>query len=153
MIFLTVSLSTIAAAALIGELIRRGLRDGDRPGDVRVTLTSVVTPARANGAWAEIDIDNPGEQIALVGITTDRVLLGGASARTAAPPRSTRQLGPQQVGAVRPGACERFRIWVQPANRRATVIVIVGTPGRLRRHRLRLNAVPRSTDTQIPAAV
>jgi hypothetical protein len=135
-----ISLLTLAAATLIASLIRRGFRDGDRPGDARVSLVAIQRSPDGPGGWIEVEIENRGRPIALIGLglrpagwAARRALgLGRRSTLT----HGRRGLADQFLGAVRGGERTSFWVWSETDPDDQIVRVLVGTSGRLRLHEL-----------------
>jgi hypothetical protein len=147
-----VVLAVALATVLIAWLIRRGFRDGDIESDVAVRARALV-PARPHvgsgvpgqgrtgaGAWIEVTVTNPSQAIALVGLSLRRSrvpeLLASGPGRRGPGPRTRLRLADQVLGTVCADEAERFWLWADPDRRRLMVHAAVGTPGRLRLHRV-----------------
>lgn len=140
----------VALVAVVGFgvlMLRAGFRNGDLPSDPRVSIPVAERSTNGHALTIEVTVHNPGEQVALVGVGLRRSFapLGLATPeRRHAHTRSGRRVVGgfgSQVGVVEPGQTARFHICVEPPRATGRVVVVVGTPERLRLHSLPL---PRS---------
>jgi hypothetical protein len=118
-----------------------GFRNGDYPSDARVSVRRLELPAGAGGIRAEVTIANLNPEDALVGISLERhqtrhLVTGRAGRSTAI--RLVATAADDVVGVVASNSTNRFRIWSDRADFADHVLIRVGTPGRLRLHRLPL---------------
>ena len=124
------ALGLAAAAAIIAELVQRGFRDGDRPGDVRVWVVAIQPAADRRGGWIEVSFDNPGPATALVGLSLARPAWRGRRA----PVRGVLSPGTAPLWRVRssarsaPGELASFFVWSAGDASRQVVRASVGTP-------------------------
>jgi hypothetical protein len=131
----------VVAVVLVAELVARGFRDGDLASDVLVRAhTSSPGGPQCRGGWVQVTIANPSPSTALAALTLRRSgrlsRLSPAIGRRTMDRRIRLSLRDQLLGAVRPETAETFWLWADDDPRRVTVEVAVGTPGRLRLHRL-----------------
>lgn len=135
-----VALLPLVTFGFFGYLIHRGFRDGDQPGDVSVRVVSVRRSAGGDGCWIEVALENPGPSVALVAARPRfSGPLGYGNAGTLRRAGSRRTLGrvsEQMVGVLAPGDDSSLWVWSERAAGRSAVEVSVGTPGRLRYHRI-----------------
>ncbi|HWE14501.1 MAG TPA: hypothetical protein VG365_13355 [Solirubrobacteraceae bacterium] len=143
MILLSAIVAGISAAvALIGVLVRQGFRDGDVRCDARVrarVLAAANPPVPAG--WVEVTITNPSSATALVALALRPVRFARMSSvvqRRTGGRRVRLTLSDKVLGAVAPEQADRFWLWADADPRRLRLHVAVGTPGRLRLHRLPL---------------
>lgn len=142
---LAASLAALAVVIGFGLLmIGAGVRNGDQPSDPAVSITVAERSTESHALTVEVTVRNPGEQVALVGVGLRRSLAppGLATAerrkaRTRSGRRAVGGLG-SQVGVVAPDRTARFHICAEPVRAPGRVVVVVGTPGRLRLHSLPL---------------
>jgi hypothetical protein len=143
MVLLIAVLAGISVAtALIAVLVREGFRNGDVASDARVRAR---VPADADplpaGGWVEVTITNPLPATALVGLALRRprfARLSGDYERRTGRRRVRLTLADQVLGTVAPEATALFWLWADDDHRRLRLLVAIGTPGRLRLHRLPL---------------
>ena len=140
LVLTSVLAGTVAAAAFIGALVRQGFRHGDVAGDahVRARALECLEPG-TGGRWLEVTIATPSAATALVALGLGRTRLsrlGSTATRHTAGRRARLSLGERMVGAVPGGESAEFHVWAEGDLRRLTLLVSVGTPGRLRLHRL-----------------
>ncbi len=133
---------TVAAVAFIAVLVREGFRHGDRPGDPRVRSRTLAAagPGTA-GRWLEVTITNPSAATALVALSVRRSRFrwtGAETRRRTAGRRARLSLGERVLGVVSAGESSEFHLWAEGDHRRLRLLVAVGTPGRLRLHRIPL---------------
>ena len=137
--------ATLVSALAIAELIRRGLSDGDCQSDavVQVRLATSESPD-ARGRWTQAVVTNLSTSTALVALSVRRGRWRDSAAasveRGAASRRFRLQLAEQIVGAVPAGERRAFWLWAEGDARRLQLVTAVGTPGRLRLHRVPLRA-------------
>jgi hypothetical protein len=135
------ALAVIAALVAFGAmLLRAGFRHGDVAGDVRVRVrTGALARPGAPGRWVQVTLTNPSQATALVALGVRRARwswLGATPQRHTAGPRTRLSLGERIIGAVPAGEGADFHLWAEGDLRRVRLLVAVGTPGRLRLHRL-----------------
>ena len=138
--------TTVATVCFLAYLIRRGLADGDVPGDATVRISELVPGWHPIDGWVEVEVDNPGADTALVGLALRRRApwpqwARGPVARRTLGPRFRVDLGrTQALGAVPAGDSQRFALTLGHAARaeRTQLVALVGLPGRLRLHRIDL---------------
>jgi hypothetical protein len=139
-----------AAGPLAGlyALAAAGFRNGDRPGDARVS--AALRAATLPGARSvTATVRNPSGTPVLVALRVRRAVLPAwlAGAGSAWVPRWTarRKFRPDRydaVGAVPPGRAADFTLFTPPRARRCLLTVVTGQEGgRLRASRLRLGPV------------
>lgn len=135
--------SVLIASGLIAHLVRAGFRDADSDDEVRVQVRTVAT-GQATGGWIEATISNPGGDTALAGLTLRRTRpawwVTPAVARRTGGRRTRIALADQMIGVVEPGGRTRLWMWADGSLRHLRLVVTVGTPGRLRLHRIPLPA-------------
>jgi len=138
---LAFSLAAIALVVGFGVLmLRAGLRNGDLPSDPAVSITVAERSADIHALTVEVTVRNPGEQVALVGVGLRRSFAPPGlaaperrNARTRSGHRAVVGFG-SQIGVVPPDGTARFQICAEPVRADCRVVVVVGTPGRLRFH-------------------
>jgi hypothetical protein len=144
---------TASVAVAIAVLVREGFRHGDVAGDVRVrarTLAPAVPGAA--GRWVEVTLSNPSTGIALAALSLQRARLarlGATTQRRTAGRRTRLGLGERILGAVPARKSAQFHLWAEGDVRSLRLLVAVGTPGRMRLHRLPL---PGPVPTDAPGA-
>jgi hypothetical protein len=90
-ILVTALAGTLAAAALIGVLVREGFRNGDVDADVRVRARTLAAgDPGASGRWVEVTLTNPARRSPWW-----RSGCGARASRGRRPPRSG---GPRPAG-------------------------------------------------------
>jgi len=118
-----------------------GFRNGDYSSDARVSVRRLDLPPGASGIRAEVTIANLNPKDALVGISLERRqtrhLIAGRAGRSTAI-RLVATAADDVVGVVASYSTDRFRIWGDGVDVADHVLIRVGTPGRLRLHRLPL---------------
>jgi hypothetical protein len=150
MVSLLIALAVGAAAlAAVCWYVREGFRNGDRPDDapVRAWLRSSGQPGEERPV-AIVAVRNPGGVPVLAAVAVRRGVLPGwlAGAVNSAVPRRTarrayRAVGFPTVAVVAGGQCAELAAPVPVVARRYLVTVLVGQAGgRLRVHRLRIEA-------------
>lgn len=142
-LLISVLAGAAAVAGLIAVLIREGFRHGDLPVDVRVRARTLpAADPGAGGRWVQVTVSNPAAAIALVALGLRRGRRGwpATPARRTGGRRTRLGLGERSVGAVPAGQDADFHLWAEGELRRLRLMVAVGTPGRLRLHRLPLPA-------------
>jgi hypothetical protein len=133
----------LVSALTIAELIRRGLADGDCHSDavVQARLTAPEV-ADTRGRWTQAVVTNPSASTALIALSVRRARWGDLAAATvqrgAAGRRFRLRLAEQSMGAVPAGERREFWLWADGDARRLQLVAAVGTPGRLRLHRIPL---------------
>ena len=138
----------LVSALTIAELVRRGLADGDRHFDAVVQAWLTTSEgAQIRGRWTQAVVTNPSASTALIALSVRRARWGDWAAasveRGAAGRRFRLRLAEQTVGAVPAGERREFWLWAEGDARRLQLVAAVGTPGRLRLHRIPLRvAVP-----------
>jgi hypothetical protein len=150
---LTYVFGIIAAVGVFGGLfycVAAGLRNGDRPGDARVTalLTTGAQPDEVRPLII-VTVRNPSGTPVFAALRARTALLpaGIASSREVSVPRWTlrRKFRPDQyatVGVAPAGGAAEFAVPVTARARRYLLTAVVGQEGaRLRVHRLRLGPV------------
>jgi hypothetical protein len=147
-------LASAAAVGLLAELIRRGFRDGDRADDPIVEAHSLPAHPDAPGTWVEAVIENRSPAVALVGLTLrasrrPRWWPRSAVARRGGVRRPRARISEQTVGAISAGETARFWLWAAGGGS-LVVHAAIGTPRRLRLHRLSLSIPPAMGDGAAP---
>jgi hypothetical protein len=147
-LLITLAVGAVAFATLFW-CGREGFRNGDRPDDaaVRAALRSSGQPGEARPV-AVVAVGNPGGTPVLAAVAVRRALLPGwlAGAVGSSVPRRTarrayRPGGFPTVAVVAGGQCAELSAPVPAAARRYLIMVLVGQAGgRLRVHRLRIEA-------------
>lgn len=142
-------LASVAVAALLAELVRRGFRDGDLTSDPTVEVHSLAADPEGEGTWVEVSIDNRSPAVALVGLRLHglrrpRWWPSPAVARRGGSHRPHVAISELTVGAIAAGETGRFWLWADGRGRPA-LEARIGTPNRLRRHRL---SVPPAADAR-----
>jgi hypothetical protein len=147
-LLITLAVGAVAFATLFW-CGREGFRNGDRPDDaaVRAALRSSGQPGEARPV-AVVAVGNPGGTPVLAAVAVRRALLPGwlAGAVGSSVPRRTarrayRPGGFPTVAVVAGGQCAELSSPVSAAARRYLIMVLVGQAGgRLRVHRLRIEA-------------
>ena len=140
-VLVSVLAGTVAAVAIIAGLVHVGFRDGDRPQDARVQAEVVPAAGRNDGAgtWIEATVINPAPATALVALALRRsrfIWTGAVSERRTGGRRVRLALADQVIGAVPAQESGRFWLWAEGELHRLRLVVAVGTPGRLRLHRI-----------------
>jgi hypothetical protein len=142
MLLLTLLLAgTGAVAVCIGVLVREGFRHGDVGGDVRVRALTLPPSEPGAGRWVEVTLTNPSTGTALAALSLRRARpawLRAAPQRHTGGRRTRLRLAERIVGAVSPGESAAFHVWAEGDLRSLRLLVAIGTPGRLRLHRLPL---------------
>jgi hypothetical protein len=139
-----VLISTLAAIVLAvvfsAVLVREGFRHGDVAGDARVRARTLAqAEPGAAGRWLEVTITNPSAAIALTAVRLRRSRVSWVEAT---PQRRTAgrwaglSVREWMLGAVPARGSAVFHLWAEGDIRRLRLLVAVGTPGRLRLHRL-----------------
>jgi hypothetical protein len=123
---------TLSGAAL---LLATGLRNGDRPGDARVTAVTVTGYPDEGTAEVTVAIANPGGTPVLIGLSPSRASWPARGTRTTVPFRTTRRRyradRQTAVGAVPPRSVTRLSVLIPI--RRCGLAAVIGQPdGRLR---------------------
>jgi hypothetical protein len=141
MVVLLSAAGTVAILGLLGYLISRGFRDGDEPSDVTVRAHSAF--ASSGGLRVlDVEIHNPAASTALVALALRPAWCPLRTSATVARRTVGRRLGlvlaDQTVGAVIGGDTASFRLRAESPRRPLRLEVVVGTPGRLRLHRIRV---------------
>jgi hypothetical protein len=135
--------AALVSALAIAELIRRGLADGDCDSDpvVHAQLARSES-ADTRGRWTQAVVTNPSASTALIALSVRRArwrdLAAATAERGAAGRRFRVRLAEQTVGAVPAGERREFWLWAEGDARRLQLVAAVGTPGRLRLHRIPL---------------
>jgi hypothetical protein len=142
MILLSLLLAFAVVPAFAAVLVGQGFRHGDIAGDPRVRARAPA-PAQpgAAGRWLEVTVTNPSPDIALVavGLGRQRIRWPETTAQRRTAGRRTRlSLRDRILGAVPAADSAEFHVWAEGDLRRLRLLVAVGTPGRLRLHRLPL---------------
>jgi hypothetical protein len=150
---LTYVFGIIATGGVISALVyclAASLRNGDRPGDAKVTavLTTGTQPDEARPLIV-VSVRNPSGTPVFAALTARRALLpaGLAAAHNVTVPRWTlrRKFRPGQyavVGVAPAGGAAELAVPVRARARRYLLTAVVGQEaGRLRVHRLRLGSV------------
>ncbi len=116
---------------------------------MRARTLAAARPGAA-GRWLEVTITNPSPATALValGLRRSRFPWAGADTRRRTAGRRARlSLGERVLGTVSFGESGEFHLWAEGDLRRLRLLVAVGTPGRLRLHRIPLpQAAPAGAD-------
>jgi hypothetical protein len=143
-------IATAGVFSVLAYCLAAGLRNGDRPGDVKVTavLTTGTQPDETRPLIV-VSVRNPSGTPVFAALTARRALLpaGLASAHVVTVPRWTlrRKFRPQQyaaVGMAPAGGAAELAVPVVARSRRYLLTAVVGQEaGRLRVHRLRLGPV------------
>jgi hypothetical protein len=137
-----VLIAMAAVVAFVAVLVREGFRNGDLGDDVRVgTRTVAALDAGATGKWVEVTVTNPSAATALLALALRRPRfprLSPAVERRTGGRRVRLSLADQVLGTVPPGEDRRFWVWAEGDHRRLRLEAAVGTPGRLRLHRVPL---------------
>jgi hypothetical protein len=142
-------MAAVILLGAVGLLAAAGLRNGDRPGDARVSARS--RPGGRDGEPGPVlsaVVRNPSGAVVLAGLRARRAWLpaGLAGPQSAGAPLLTRRrafrpgrLG--AVGAVPAGGAAELTVPAPPRGRRWLLTVIVGQQGgRLRVYRLRVDS-------------
>jgi hypothetical protein len=139
LIVLIVMIAGLAGMTVFGlGMVNAGLRNGDRPGDARVTAWL------ARGPVVMVRVDNCGDVPLMAGCTARRYRVPGwaGGARTVRVPRRTarrrfRAARHEVVGVVAAGTRARFAVPAGTTARRYLLTVVIGqSGGRLRVFRL-----------------
>jgi hypothetical protein len=140
LVLTSVFAATALAAVFIAVLVREGFRHGDVAGDARVRARTLApAEAGAAGRWLEVTITNPSTAIALTAVRLRRSRVAWVEAtprRRTAGRRVRLTLREWLLGAVPAQDSAVFHLWAEGDLRRLRLLVAVGTPGRLRLHRL-----------------
>lgn len=146
-VFLTLGLAALAFAGLF-LLVEIGIRNGDRPGDVRVSAepwTSGQPDERRPVVIARIENPSAAPVVAGLSARRARIPAGLAPGGVTVPLRTTRRglrAGDYDtVGVVPASGTARFTVPVERAARRYRLTAAVGQrDGRLRLHRIVVTA-------------
>jgi hypothetical protein len=148
--------AALVSALAIAELIRRGLADGDCDSDAVVQARLATSEsADTRGRWTQAVVTNPSASTALIALSVRRArwrdLAAATVERGAAGRRFRLRLAEQLVGAVPAGERREFWLWAEGDARRLQLVAAVGTPGRLRWHRIPLHVVAAGDQLWPPA--
>lgn len=137
---LIVLLSTSAYAG-IGYLIWRGFRDGDQASDPQLRVLGVSGDLHGLGTWVDVELENDGPSTALVAVglrRRRRWLRASREVSRRAAPRGLRLrlTDEHAVGAVSAGQTTWFRLDAPAAASGVRIVAAIGTPGRMRLHRV-----------------